>query len=445
MIFVWKSKKDYFWFAYFFLLADYPGGFFGGGDRLSQFRLPLYSLGQGFSFSIHQIYFILLFLKYWYQKRIFSSKEKPVFYSEMRSLIFLYFVLILISPILGYSLNTVKWTYQQSIQLTLLITVFNIFNSKTSIVNFFKAISPFVLLSIIFQVFSLVNKVQLVNIFDSTTLVSQGAFNTTDSNLVWERPIELVMTLFVLFTTSLYFIYDTRHNIDKYILIVVNFLSFISMFINGTRSWFIGMAAAYIWFLLFTYWKISSYIKPIIVSVSVVVLVIILIPSLKNQFYNSLSRINTISNIAKGDISAGETAIRWDVRSPAVMEAFYQSTIIFGAGFSDFHYQNMDYHVGYQNILLNAGILGSLVFLIFFWRLILLAKYYSNKLIRFKILPFIGFLPIMVLLIVNFGVQVIGFNGTNFTFYIFPISLALFNVSLKSSRQDFLVSAKAKC
>ena len=78
---------------------------------------------------------------------------------------------------------------------------------------------------------------------------------------------------------------------------------------------------------------------------------------------NSWSRVITVEKVIEGDITGGGTISRYDIRAPKVMEGFFSSSVVFGAGFSNHYYKYSDGHVGYHNILLNAGLTGSFIFL----------------------------------------------------------------------------------
>jgi O-antigen ligase len=68
-------------------------------------------------------------------------------------------------------------------------------------------------------------------------------------------------------------------------------------------------------------------------------------------------RLSSIQLLISGDLTAGGTLQRLDVRMPKVMNKFWESPII-GWGFSNGFQEYKDGHVGHANILLNIGLLG---------------------------------------------------------------------------------------
>jgi hypothetical protein len=103
-----------------------------------------------------------------------------------------------------------------------------------------------------------------------------------------------------------------------------------------------------------------------------------------------------MKGLTAGDLTAGGTLQRLDVRSKRVMNAWEQSPI-FGWGFSDNGYLYADGHVGNQSLLAFSGLTGFAllnIFLIFFaYKIYLLRKVMlQNHFRRDALLIFIFFL-----------------------------------------------------
>ena len=138
-----------------------------------------------------------------------------------------------------------------------------------------------------------------------------------------------------------------------------------------------------------------------------------MIPKIGSQISLASKRLSTLEELASGDPTAGGTTTRLTVRGPRVMEGFKNSTIILGAGFSNFYYSYSDGHVGFQNILLNSGVLGFIIFIsfalkLFFTPLRILNKF-SN---RHDLRSILRNLPLLVIavLTINSGTQFWGFT-----------------------------------
>jgi hypothetical protein len=97
-------------------------------------------------------------------------------------------------------------------------------------------------------------------------------------------------------------------------------------------------------------------------------------PAFKIQINNALVRINTMEDLARGDITLSGTQTRTTVRSARVMEAFYENPIT-GWGFS-FQGTHVGL-VGNQYLLQSTGVIGYSLFL-YFW------LFYTYSLLRVK-------------------------------------------------------------
>ena len=119
---------------------------------------------------------------------------------------------------------------------------------------------------------------------------------------------------------------------------------------------------------------------------------------------SAFDRISTVSSLIEGDSSLGGSARRYQVYAPKLWEDYLSTNLIFGAGFSDFYFKNANIHVGYHNMILHCGILGVLLHIWFYLRIM------GKSLFRKAIINKMAFIPFLIFLTVNFGVQVIGWG-----------------------------------
>jgi hypothetical protein len=103
------------------------------------------------------------------------------------------------------------------------------------------------------------------------------------------------------------------------------------------------------------------------VSIPLVILAILFYTSdtISTIVYSGLERTETVNLIFKGDITAGGSLDRLDVRGPIVFEKYLESPII-GFGFTDEYMNYADGHVGHHTMLLNGGIIGYALFMFLF-------------------------------------------------------------------------------
>lgn len=435
LYFAWKSKKDYFWIALFFLMTDVPGGLFSGMEKIDPYGLPMYRFGA-FSISILELFYLVIFLKAINK----SNKERQIhnfFKVDLMFITGLFFILIIVSLALGTSYVSMKLMYKTMIYLTLFYSFYKLIDSKEKLFRFFGLLFPFAFLAVSLQLFSLIFKRQLVSLFKPGVTVTQGVLQVAEGTHAWVRPIEMAHVLLICFAATLFLISFKKHNYNRTYLMTVNLVSFFGILLTGTRSWILAFLAAYFFFFIVTYKNTKTLLKMLLVSGALGAVIIYFVPVLEQQAISAWSRFMTVQDIVQGDITAGGTMGRYDQRAPYVMEGFYSSTIFFGAGFSDHFYAYADGHVGYHNILLNTGILGSLIFLFFLLRLLFypFKKKGRQKNIDTSWLK-VSILPLIILLVLNSGTQTLGFtpDGSN-RFILMAVAFVLVNLSVTLSRE----------
>ncbi len=117
-------------------------------------------------------------------------------------------------------------------------------------------------------------------------------------------------------------------------------------------------------FLLLYISKRAISARIIIGALIITLLGLVVFPgNIKQNLRGSFDRFSTVKYIAEGDLTAGGTASRWDVRGPKVLAEFRESPV-FGYGFSKVTSNSFDPHVGNHTILLMGGIVGISVLLI---------------------------------------------------------------------------------
>jgi len=402
----YKSKNNALWLVFFLLLIEGPGGLFSGGDRSDLLRLPLYNLAEGVSISFEQLFCITAFLKVFKKKVRF----KPLgFISKNMKYLAVYFIVLLfVSFLLGISFSNLRFVYRIIINLTLFYSIYFLFSDENDFIDFFKLIFPLAFVAFSLQLYSLVNGHQLITLFKPESLFIQGSVGLYEI-----RPIEMVHIVMFAFFGSLYFLFLKKKVFNQAFLLVVNVIAFASIFITGTRTWFIAFFVTYLFLFIFMPKKLFRItLKHSIVLVGAIIMLFSSV-LIKNQFSNAFKRISTVELIAKGDITMGGTADRFNVKAPIVMKAFGQSTIIFGAGFSDMYFTEGTGHVGYQNLLLNSGIIGFILVLLFLVQIIrsgIKMKYLLGNYNNYKDAMIIFVFWLIAILIINASTQMIGYD-----------------------------------
>jgi len=435
----WRTKRDYLWLAFFFIVGDMPGGLFSGGLVGDPYRLPIYNLMPDISFTIREIYLLLILVKVLFKPDRKQNFQKNYFTKELTLLGYYLILLLVISTFMGMTFDGYKSFYKICLNLTLFISVPLIFYNRDYFVKFLNILFPFAIIAILFQVYSLTFGQQLIAVLKPGVGVLSGSGSAEE----WQRPIEMAHVLLVCFTGSLFFLNKGNRFFKLRYLIIINLVSFLAIFLTGTRTWFLALILVYLYFFLTRLQQISSVFIRYIFIISAIVIGIGFVPVIRDQIFNAWDRLSTLENFAEGDITAGGTVSRFDVRGPRVMEGFRASTIISGAGFSKLYYEYQDGHVGYQNMLLNAGIAGIILFAL----IIAKALYIPYRMSMFGNLPSLSkhelkasSLLLIALLIINTGTQTLGYtpDGNN-RFLLMVLALTFINqainFALKNSKQ----------
>lgn len=430
---IWFSRKDYIWIAFLLILLEMPGGLFSGGLRDDPFRLPIYTFLPGISFSIQELIILVFFAKSLFNKKVTRHFNPPFFRKELKLLFWLYIIDVLISPLLGMSLASMSNVFKLSISLTLFYSVLRLINSEEQFIQFLKLMFPFAFIALGLQIYGLLTGEQLIALFKPGVSTVQGSYNIASKSETWIRPIEMAHAIFITFTGSLYLLLAKKHTMNKNYLVIVNLISFLVIFMTGTRSWVLAFIAGYIAFFLFAGSRTPKLIINSVIVLIVAVLMVSGIPVINKQVKNAYSRFATVETVFEGDITGGGTISRYDIRAPRVMEGFKSSTIILGAGFSDHFYNYADGHVGYHNMLLNAGILGFIVFIYVGWRVLSTPSKIArtNKCIDKPLLK-ISIIPFVILMIINTGTQTLGFTPDGISRIVLMIySLLIIDIAIR--------------
>jgi hypothetical protein len=356
---VWKSKNDYFWFAYLLILLEAPGGLFSGTRLNSPSRLPIYTFAPNVSTSFTELFILLFLVKSFYKNQWYRYKSF-VYRKWYGYLGFLLIILLIMSFMLGVSGNHFIPILRGLIVLSLYVSTIFIFKKEEDIIKFFKIIFPFAFIAIILQIYDMVNHQQLVAHFNPLISTTQGVLTGDEM-----RPIELAVTLLFCFFGSLLFLGKDNSGFSQSYLLAVNITSYVSIFMTGTRSWILGFTIMYLFYFYLNYKRLGKKVIAFVIAIGFFLIIIFITPQIGNQINIASKRLATIQELVAGDLTAGGTLSRITERGPRVMEGFKNSTIIFGAGYSDLYFDYGDTHVGFQNNLLQSGLIGFFILISF--------------------------------------------------------------------------------
>ena len=356
------SKDNIYWIAFIFILISNPGDLFPNYSvTISLFpNLPPIELSQ---------FFILVALL-----KTLNRKTYPIFYVNHLKMIFLYLLfLLLVGAIWGIGelkvhFRIVKMILPMSLFYSIPRLLFN-----TKVFNrFFSIIFPFVFVMLSTQLF------EILKGYSIASAIGIGDIMTTQYEL--NRSLYGIFLLLLSLIAAIFYFNCPIGPYRKYYLLSIIGSSFFSIYMTATRGWIIGYLFLLLPFIYKNYKKISRQAMSMLIVLFI--LVAFMNTKLGKQGAGAIKRIGTMrSLIIDRDITANNTLSRLNVRGPKVMKRFWETPIV-GRGYSLDSFKYIDAHVGNQALLLQSGIIGYSLFIIF------ILSFLHNIIILNKQLPY---------------------------------------------------------
>ncbi|MGK9477945.1 hypothetical protein ACSSV9_14135 [Melioribacter sp. OK-6-Me] len=406
LIAFWRSKRDYFWLAFVFIISSEPGFLFSNSDAVHSFSLLSNSPFGNLYFNL--VLIIVAFLKYFQKKR-----KVPIFLKTNFVLIFSYFII----QIIAFGFYKTTATIRMTLPWLLLFILPNALKDEKQLFSFFRLIFSFVFFVLITQIYKIVTGLEFSTFFGgmaSEVVDAPGGIEEVEAAL---RPVYGIFIPFIALWGSIYYLTIKNEYFNKKYLNSILVLSVFSIYITATRSWLIAslfLAGFYI--LVSVQNPLKTFIQ-IATSAIFIISLMMTLPVLKKQVELSLERYETLEYFLKGDITAGGTVQRFDVRAKRPMEGFRENPII-GWGIGDEYQQYGDGHVGYHNLLMSSGLIGFTLWMLLWGNFIkkMLEKYQRLKKGKTnKNVPLVLISFSLSILIIHTSVQwfgyLIGFNN----------------------------------
>lgn len=358
-----KSKRDYFWIAFFFLLLDPPGNLFRSVEKLSHDQLPFIQVS-----SVQAIFFVEVIPFIFLIKALLKKGKSPFIFKNDFKILLGYLIIVLI-----YTLINFEMYYGKYYQLFIVVGYWSLLFSlpklikHEDIIRLDKLLFPFVFFAVILQVAGYFTGTQLINLFNPQ--LSKNIISTSGGFEVYRISSNIVIVLYCLIKASFYY-FSKQKVFSSFYLIMIIITAITSIFLTATRGWIIGMFIflAVVFFMFSgSQRKFKRLVSIILTLIGLFLTTSLISPSIRTQIYSSWERLTTISLLLEGDQSAGGTLSRLTDRRVPMEEVFRQKPI-FGWGFSETFFEFDDHHVGMLIILLNVGIVGLTIFILFFIR-----------------------------------------------------------------------------
>jgi len=243
--------------------------------------------------------------------------------------------------------------------ILLSISVLSLFIVLPRVFNY-KSIELFNRVIFIFCLFHTI--VSIIDIFTKGSITNLLIFNRQASTAsVWSEDLVRLTggigIAFYTFVIGLYYLASRKERYNPWFLWLVVFFSWFFILNTATRGWMIASLFLFFSFSLFYFNKILTKNRVLIGAIIMIIGVFLLPNSVRQNLNAAFERLSTVESIAEGDMTAGGTTRRWDVRGPRVLSRFHESPV-FGFGFSKVTSEHWDIHVGNHIVLLMGGVLG---------------------------------------------------------------------------------------
>lgn len=396
---IFRSKNDYFWLAWFFIVVDAPGHLFSGGTLADIQRIPIYPIVPSFTISFFDLFILVYFVK-----AILKRKVKTInFFNTQISLFIALFLFYCVFTVSVFQLEFVKF-YRTISPWVLVYVVFVFMREEESFHRFNKLVFPIVFLAVLAQIYSIIEGQHVVNIFKNVYQVkSHLSREITEDSINAARNLYSMFIIFYSIIMAFFNLAKKKLEFPEKYLIFVIFTSFLSVVLSGTRGFLLAVGFIIFCSILLVLKKsvAMKYLKMIVILSMFTYLLIYISPSIRTQLKLVTERYETMSMLAEGDVTMKDSLARVTIRIPRIMK-WIEKSAVFGYGFSDIYYNNADNDIGFFTVMLNVGILGTvLLYLLFLSILIKINKISSSE--SYKVLYkkggkvfFIGLIGLMI-------------------------------------------------
>jgi hypothetical protein len=370
-----NSNKDYFWIAFFFLILDPPGQLFDTIQPLSSKQIPFIPLVARQVVNFKEIIPFIFLIKAILIKGI--KKYNFVFKQDFK-LLFLYFVIVLFFSILNFEIYYGKY-YRIFVMLgywSLLYSLPKLLDYE-QIIKIDKLLFPFVFVAFALQIFAYFSGKELINIFNQNYV----GYSLTIGGFSAARISSNIYIVLYCFLKALFYYFSPKKEFPNYYTLMIIIISNLSILLTAARSWILATLIIMLLVLIFQSDSVKK-LKKIFSTISFFIIIIFFVfsisPKIRLQSQKSVERVVTLSYLAEGDLTAGGTLARLTSRRYP-MEKKFKERPVFGWGFSDDFFEFDDHHVGMLIILLNVGIVGLVIFILFLFKWIFNIWKYSQK------------------------------------------------------------------
>jgi hypothetical protein len=357
----YKSKKDYFWLAFWFIINTGPGGFFYVSEKITTGQLPVFKLGEGVNILVTEVFLVLAILK-----ALNKGKKQHIPLAKPMVLLLCYSLFLFMVSYFVFGTTAIRFLkdIRYFFYFFFIIPLNYLVYKDRDGEKLMYCLFPFVFITFFTAVYYVFTGDYFINLLapglkeQSSLGIQAGGFRYNMSG----RGEHLV--LLISYIVSLFFIFRGVQSLkeNRYLLMVAG-ISYITILSTATRLWFIVFTfifAAGIMLLQKNLRKISW----ISVMIIFFVLFYLLVPKINDFTNRSWTRISSVFEInKKNSLAYIQIENKKKYRLKKTMVGIAESPLI-GLGDSTRFFEcTGGGDIGNFNLILQVGILGFLLFI----------------------------------------------------------------------------------
>ena len=359
----WRSKHDYFWFAFYFIIVNTPAFLFFESSGEVTRRLPLYSLTGGLSFSVLDV-FVLTSLA----KVVVLGKVKDFVVSKSLRFLLLYFALVSIPMtfVLGTENTSFFNNFRPYFYYAILVSFYFLIDDTEDVFKFGYLMVPYVLFTLFDQLYLLTQDTLLISLINPETIRTIVNNTLTDEARAYFSGFLLIFYAFIF---ALQLRGNPKYELFSGFAYAVIIMALATFLLSATRVYLMVPLAGFGMYMLLGRQGGSDAVK-LSVSAALSAVVFFSLDIISFDFFmkSIWPRFEAFFMVilGGGNLTEFDTVqSRLDSDLPDLLEGIMISPLV-GTGFSDDfrHYVNDD--LGFLNSILIFGLLGFTLFINFF-------------------------------------------------------------------------------
>lgn len=351
------SKKNYFWFAYLFILFMEPATLLSGDTIDASKLLP--SFGLGFlNFTVIDLFSIVALIK-----GLASKRENVNYFFKPLGLLLILLVINFVVSIIRDALNVsaIIDYFRLFVEYSLFFSVGVLLKNKVDLFKFGKSLYFLLIVILMSQIFTITTGTFFISYFAESNLHDFYRASGLKGIDVYIIQLFLMVDILEKKTKPIWY--------PKVLLV----LSYVIFILSATRIWMFVSAITILGYQLYVLRKGFKIVKSLSYITLLMLLLYLFVPPFQKAADMTIFRFEELEKVGKGDTEA-EGGGRIYERLPRSLEVINENPY-FGSGFST-KFQELldpdipsiygDYHVGNFSLIANIGIVGYLFF-VFFW------------------------------------------------------------------------------